>query len=54
MPKFIMEVSMKCLIVEDELMSRIMLKELLPTSFNIDIAVNGEEAIEALRLPERV
>lgn len=36
---------MRCLIVEDEVMSRLMLNEMLPSSFKIDIAVTGEEAI---------
>lgn len=44
---------MKCLIVEDELMSRFMLKSLLPPSFDIDIAVNGEEAIESFNLSHK-
>jgi two-component system chemotaxis response regulator CheY len=44
---------MKCLIVEDELMSRSMLKEMLPASFDIDIVVNGEEAVEAFRLAHK-
>ncbi len=38
---------MRCLLVEDEVMSRLMLKELLPSSFEVDVAVNGEEAIES-------
>jgi two-component system chemotaxis response regulator CheY len=41
---------MKCLIVEDDLMSRQMLKEMLPVSFSTDIVVNGEEAVESFRL----
>lgn len=41
---------MKCLIVEDEFVSRYMLKEMLPESFNVDIAVNGEEAVESFRM----
>jgi two-component system chemotaxis response regulator CheY len=38
---------MKCLVVEDEILSRFMLKAMLPSTFDLDIAVNGEEAIEA-------
>lgn len=41
---------MKCLVVEDDLMSRHMLKEMLPASFITDIAVNGKEAVTAFRL----
>ena len=41
---------MKCLIVEDDFISRRVLKELLASSFDCDIAVNGEEAITSFRL----
>lgn len=41
---------MKCLIVEDEFVSRYMLKDMLPESFIVDIAVNGEEAVESFRM----
>jgi len=37
----------KCLIADDDLMSRFMLKEILNPPFNCDIAANGEEAIIA-------
>ncbi|MDD2365277.1 MAG: response regulator [Desulfuromonadaceae bacterium] len=41
---------MKCLIAEDHLLSRRILKELLSTQFDCDIAVNGQEAIDSFRL----
>jgi two-component system chemotaxis response regulator CheY len=41
---------MKCLIVEDDFISRRVMKELLATYFESDIAVNGEEAVTAFRL----
>ncbi|MHB8057490.1 MAG: response regulator [Desulfuromonadaceae bacterium] len=41
---------MKCLIAEDNLMSRRILKELLPQQFDCDIAVNGQEAIDSFQL----
>lgn len=41
---------MRCLIVEDEFVSRFMLKEMLPESFSVDIAVNGDEAVESFRM----
>lgn len=41
---------MKCLIVEDDFISRRILKELLSSSFDCDIAINGEEAIASFRL----
>ncbi|MDD2309863.1 MAG: response regulator [Desulfuromonadaceae bacterium] len=41
---------MKCLIAEDHLLSRRILKELLPTQFDSDIAVNGQEAIDSFQL----
>jgi two-component system chemotaxis response regulator CheY len=44
------EMIMRCLIAEDEFVSRHMLKEMLPESFNVDIAVNGEEAVESFRM----
>jgi two-component system chemotaxis response regulator CheY len=40
----------KCLIVEDDLISRRILKELLSSVCDCDIAVNGEEAITSFRL----
>jgi len=40
----------KCLIVEDDFISRRVLKELLASSFDCDIAVNGEEAVTSFRL----
>lgn len=41
---------MKCLIVEDEFISRMILKEMLTPYFDCDIAVNGEEAVTAFKL----
>lgn len=41
---------MKCLIAEDHLMSRRILKELLAFQFDCDIAVNGQEAIDSFQL----
>ena len=41
---------MKCLIAEDHLMSRRILKELLSPQFDCDIAVNGQEAIDSFQL----
>lgn len=41
---------MKCLIVEDDFISRRILKELLSAKFDCDIAVNGEEAIQSFKL----
>lgn len=41
---------MKCLIAEDNLMSRRILKELLAQQFDCDIAVNGQEAIDSFQL----
>ena len=41
---------MKCLIVEDDFISRRILKELLSKHFDCDIAINGEEAITSFRL----
>jgi two-component system chemotaxis response regulator CheY len=40
----------KCLIAEDHLLSRRILKELLPPLFDCDIAVNGQEAIDLFQL----
>jgi two-component system chemotaxis response regulator CheY len=40
----------KCLIAEDHLLSRRILKELLSSQFDCDIAVNGQEAIESFEL----
>jgi len=41
---------MKCLIVEDDFISRRVLKELLSSYCECDIAVNGEEAVTSFRL----
>ncbi len=41
---------MRILIVEDDLASRRLLKALLSTYGDCDIAVNGEEAVESFRL----
>ena len=41
---------MKCLITEDHLLSRRILKQLLPPHFDCDIAVNGQEAIDSFQL----
>ena len=41
---------MKCLIVEDHLISRRIIKELLAPYADCDIAVNGQEAIESFAL----
>ena len=41
---------MKCLIVEDDFLSRRILKELLSSHFECDIAVNGQEAVSAFQL----
>lgn len=41
---------MKCLIAEDHLLSRRILKELLSSQFDCDIAVNGQEAIDSFKL----
>jgi two-component system chemotaxis response regulator CheY len=40
----------KCLIAEDHLLSRRILKELLSPQFDCDIAVNGQEAIDSFQL----
>ena len=41
---------MKCLIAEDHLLSRRILKEFLSPQFDCDIAVNGQEAIDSFQL----
>lgn len=41
---------MKCLIAEDHLLSRRILKELLGSNVDCDIAVNGQEAIDSFVL----
>jgi two-component system, chemotaxis family, chemotaxis protein CheY len=41
---------MKCLIAEDHLLSRKILKELLSSFFECDVAVNGQEAINSFAL----
>lgn len=41
---------MKCLIVEDDFISRRVLKELLSSYCECDIAVNGEEAVTSFRM----
>lgn len=41
---------MKCLIVEDHFLSRRILKDLLSTHFECDIAVNGQEAVSSFQL----
>lgn len=41
---------MKCLIAEDHLLSRRILKELLGANVDCDIAVNGQEAIDSFVL----
>ena len=41
---------MKCLIVEDDFISRRILRELLGAYFDCEIAVDGEEAVTALRM----
>lgn len=41
---------MKCLIVEDDFISRRVMKELLASHFECDIAVNGEEAVTSFRM----
>ncbi|SJZ95952.1 two-component system, chemotaxis family, response regulator CheY [Trichlorobacter thiogenes] len=41
---------MKCLIVEDDFISRRILRELLGAYFDCEIAVDGEEAVTAFRL----
>jgi two-component system chemotaxis response regulator CheY len=40
----------KCLIVEDDFISRRILKELLSFAFDCDVAINGEEAVLSFRL----
>jgi len=41
---------MRCLITEDDFISRRILRELLNPHFDIEIAVDGEESITAFRL----
>jgi two-component system chemotaxis response regulator CheY len=41
---------MKCLIVEDDFISRRIMKELLSAYCECDIAVNGEEAVASFRM----
>ena len=41
---------MRALIVEDEFLSRKVLRSFLMTLFEVDIVVNGREAVEAFRL----
>jgi two-component system chemotaxis response regulator CheY len=41
---------MRALIVEDEFLSRKVLKSFLMTLFEVEIVVNGREAVEAFRL----
>lgn len=41
---------MRCLIVEDDFISRRIMKELLSPHFDCDIAVDGEEAVKSFRL----
>lgn len=41
---------MRCLIVEDDFISRKILRELLLPYFEIEIAVDGEEAVTAFKL----
>jgi two-component system, chemotaxis family, chemotaxis protein CheY len=40
----------KCLIAEDHLLSRRIIKELLPPQFDCDMAMNGQEAIDSFVL----
>lgn len=41
---------MRCLIAEDDFISRKVLKELLAPYFDVDIAINGAEAVTAFKL----
>ena len=41
---------MRALIVEDEFLSRKVLRSFLMTLFEVDIVVNGREAVEAFKL----
>lgn len=41
---------MRCLIVEDDFISRRIMKELLSPHFDCDVAVDGEEAISSFKL----
>ncbi|WP_243547202.1 response regulator [Pseudodesulfovibrio tunisiensis] len=44
---------MRALIVEDEFLSRKVLRSFLMTLFEVDIVVNGREAVEAFRLAHK-
>lgn len=44
---------MRALIVEDEFLSRKVLRSFLMTLFDVDIVVNGREAVEAFRLAHK-
>lgn len=41
---------MRCLIVEDDFISRKIMRELLAPHFDVEIAVDGEEAVTAFKL----
>lgn len=41
---------MKCLVVDDEFYSRKILCELLSHNFDVDVAINGEEAVTAFKM----
>lgn len=41
---------MRCLIVEDDFISRKIMRELLAPHFDIEVAVDGEEAVTAFKL----
>ena len=41
---------MRCLIVEDDFISRRILQQLLSSHFECDVAVDGEEGVESFRL----
>lgn len=41
---------MRCLIVEDDFISRRILRELLKQQFDVEIAVDGEEAVTAFKM----
>ncbi len=45
---------MRCLIVDDDYCSLSMLKEILPSSYKIDVAVNGYEAVELFRIAHKM
>ncbi len=44
---------MRALVVEDEFISRIVLEKMLAPIFEVDTAVNGQEALEAFELAHR-